>query len=174
MAAKKSSAYADGLTSIASILQKYFRANGHPEFVCPRQYIRQWQKPTALRPVGFPSPTDGNRFLVSDCIAWVFTNIVSKGITDDEDANLFERANKAVAKNKILKWEDFDLDVSIKRGKQISVDLIKNNIGGIGARISGHYDKLIEDREGLRGIVRSCGIQSGISEEQIHALDSAL
>ena len=166
--------FADGQTRIAAVLQKHFRTNGYPDFTCTRQYIRHWEKPTTLRRIGFPPATDGNRYKISDCIAWVHKYIIAHGITNDEEANLFERANTAVAKTKILKGEDFELDVGFKRGKLISVDLIRNYVGGIGARISGHYDKLIEDRQGLRGVVKSCGAQAGISEEHLHILDSAL
>jgi hypothetical protein len=120
MPAKKSNASAEGQTRIAEVLQKHFRAAGHSDFKCKRQYIVLWSKPTKGRPQGFPKPTDGNRFKISDCITWVESNVIKKGVEDDEDANLQQRAADAVARKKIRSDEEHKFDFEIKRGKYIA------------------------------------------------------
>ena len=110
---------AEGQTQIAAVLQKHFRENGHPDFVCRRQYIVKWSKPTRNRPYGFPKPDNANRHKVEDCIKWVSENIFKNGIEDDPDGRLQQRAAEAVARLKIRKDEEHKFDFDIKLGKYV-------------------------------------------------------
>jgi hypothetical protein len=61
-----------------------------------------------------------------------------------------------------------------QKGETISVAVVKGYIAGIGAKIAGFYDRIIEDRDGLRRIVHEAGLKLGIAGETLHLLDSAL
>lgn len=163
MAAKKTTAFAEGQTRIAEILQKHFRAAGHPDFKCKRQYIVLWSKPTKGRPQGFPKPTDGNRYHVADCIAWVEANVIKKGVDDDEDANLQQRAADAVARLKIRKDDEHKFDFEIKRGKYISAREAEIAAIGLAKRF------LAITRDEIRAAFLKIDVRRG--EELIDALD---
>jgi hypothetical protein len=86
---------------------------------------------------------------------------------------------KAARQNIACEREALEL-AAIKRrekketGELISMAVVQNYIAGIGSRIAGHTDKLIEDKPGLRAIVRAAGLSLGISEETLNQLDSRL
>jgi hypothetical protein len=120
------------------------------------------------------TPSNG-RLKTDAALRWWETNRAGVGgsviATEAED----KAARQRIARER----EEMELAQTKRReqfqkGETISVAVVKGYIAGIGAKIAGFYDRLIEDKDGLRADVQSAGIKLGISAETLHLLDGEL
>ena len=118
----------------------------------------------------------GNGRIKTDvALRWWEENKAGKG----GSAVASEAEDKAARHRIAREREELELAQTKRReqfqqGETISVAVIQNFISGMATKIAGQYDRAIEDRDGLRAVVRAAAMRRGMSEENLHLLDTDL
>ena len=154
---------------MASLIAEHFKTD------CLEHYISWWMKGEHL-PSGCPNFPQRDpvtkRFNVPECFAWYQMHKIPKtGEVTQEQADLFEsdRVDKIKRAQERRDFERFE--EAKARGEYVRLDAVIGYAAGSARQLTVHYDKLIEDKEGLRASVQEAAKELGLTEEQRLKLD---
>ena len=143
---------------------------------CLEHYVSRWSKGEDISPGTPPFPPRDpvtKRFNVPACFEWYKAHKMPRtgGNVTQEQADLFEsdRVDKIKRAQERRDFERFE--EAKARGEYVRLDAVIGYAAGSARQLTVHYDKLIEDKEGLRASVQGALSELGLSEEQRLKLD---
>ena len=159
----------DTLEAIAQLISTTFKVD------CQKQYISRWCNGEYLEPGIPPFPQRDpatKRFDVKACLDWYKSHKMPRnGEVTQEQADLFE-SDRVDKIKRAQERRDFDRFEEAKaRGEYVRLDAVLGYAAGSARQLTVHYDKLIEDKEGLRSSVQEAAKELGLAEEQRLKLD---
>jgi len=147
-------------------------------YACNKDFITKWTNGKMRPPVGnkrFPMADAAGRRKQSEVDAWCDVSL--PGGTGEISAGALNKIDphtrKAEADAKVAEMESAEMERATS-GKWILFAIVKSYVNGMGARACAAYDRAIEDRDGLRKIVREVAARCGATEEFILRLDAEL
>jgi hypothetical protein len=168
---------AEGMDKLGALIMKRFA--GRLPLQVGRQQIQNWKRlvGVAKRPgvVPFPAPKDSNRYNVAECFDWVekwilpdTASTVGAGDLFGAGANIDVKIKETDLRRK-LRLEQFE------QGNLIPFGAVTSYIAGIAGRLSKYYERLIEDKAGVRRVVREAIEANGFTNpDLISAVDARL
>jgi hypothetical protein len=148
----------------------------HFIFPCLEHSIAKWRRGEDIPPGTplFPQPDPATkRFNVPACYEWFKAHKMPRtgGNVTQEQADLFE-SDRVDKVKRAQEHRDFERFEEAKaRGEYVRLDAVIGYAAGSARQLTVHYDKLIEDKEGLRASVQWAASELGLSEEQRLKLD---
>ena len=143
------------------------------QFPCTRKDVSDWMRGRRL-PVGaspFPLKTTDGHFKAIEVESWGKAYLPKVGSSNGnagKDPRQIKEANEA----RISQLEADELERSLSN-KWIQFAIVKNYVFGMAGRVCLFYDKMIEDSDGLRKIVRNT-LEGFVTPEQILVIDERL
>lgn len=132
----KSSPFANGGPEMAAIIQSKLG------IVCTRGDIARWKKAPPNPDDRFPIPTDGNRYVIKDVLAWVKRNIAG----DKNQQELFQRAAREKAQDEIDRIAHERILRERELGQYIDRNLAKTTFIGALKKHHSFCKQVIEQR----------------------------
>jgi len=141
----------NSITEVAAVIAQLFRVD------CRKQYVSDWRRgerlPTGV-PVFPPPDPKSNRYKASEFLPWYERYILKRmngdGVTRDLSMNLVEERDRAELEE--IQHARFLREREL--GNYVAVSAVEQYIEGMSGRETAEVDKLIEDRNGLRRVVR--------------------
>lgn len=157
-----------GSTACAEFIRKVFN------YPCQKQDVTHWSRGRKLPPGAkqFPLKDGAGRFKALEVEAWCKESLPDmagkKGGTTKDPR---QRKEEADARRAEMEADEMERQTS---GKWILFASVKSHINGMAAKVCGFFDRAIEDKDGLRRVVREAMARCGATEDLVQTVDAEL